>query len=167
MNTVLLSVVNRLVHLFPATKFWGAKRFLFRTCGIRIGKNVKICSSVTILGDSDISIGDNVWIGHETMIIASAPISIAANVNIAPRCYIGTGTHEIDLAAPSVAGKGKSCPITISEGVWCCTHVVILPGITIEKSSIVAAGAVVTHNVPPRQLWGGIPARFIRSLVEY
>lgn len=166
MNTVLLSVVNRIVHFFPATKLWGAKRFLFRICGIKIGKNVKICSSVTILGDSEISIGDNVWIGHETMIIASAPISIGANVNIAPRCYIGTGTHEIDLTTPSIAGKGKSCPITISEGVWCCTHVVVLPDTTIGQSSIVAAGAVVINNVPPRQLWGGVPARFIRSLDE-
>ena len=165
MNTILLSIVNRMVHLFPATKLWSVKRFLYRVCGISVGKNVKICSSVTFLGDSDITIGDNVWIGHETMIIASAPISIGANVNIAPRCYIGTGTHEIDMTTPSVAGKGMSCPISIGEGVWCCTHVVVLPNTTVGCFSVLAAGAVVNKDVPAGQLWGGVPARFIRSLV--
>ena len=164
MNTVFLSIVNKIVHAFPATKLWGIKRFLFRLCGIKIGSNVKICSSVTFLGDSDIFIGDNVWIGHETMIVASAPVNIGDNVNIAPRCYIGTGTHDIDIMAPSVAGKGKSYPISIEEGVWCCTHVVVLPNTTIGGHSILAAGAVVNKSIPSGQLWGGVPAKFIRSL---
>ena len=164
MNPTLLSIANRIVHILPSTRFYAFKRFLFRLSGVKIGKNVRICSSAIILGKSVLSIADNVWIGHETMILASAPITIGSNVNIAPRCYIGTGTHEIDLLGASIAGKGKSLPIIIKDGAWLCTHSVIIAGTTIGKQSIIAAGAVVTNKIPDRELWGGIPARFIKKL---
>lgn len=166
MNTILLSFSNRLAHLLPTTRCFALKRFLYRLAGAEIGKNVRIASSVTILGDSSLTIGDNTWLGHETMILASAPITIGSNVNIAPRCFIGTGTHEIDLAGNSIAGKGKSMPIIINNGVWLCTHAIIIAGATIGKQSIVAAGAVVTKTIPDRELWGGVPAKLIKKFTD-
>lgn len=165
MNSSLLSFINRIVHCLPSTRCFAIKRSLYRICGIKIGKNVRICSSVSILGDSSLSIGENSWIGHETLILASAPVVIGANVNIAPRCFIGTGTHEIDATGESIAGKGVSLPITIHDGTWLCTHSVVLAGVTIGGKTIIAAGAVVTKEVPSGELWGGIPARFIKKLL--
>lgn len=164
MNTILLSISNRLIHMLPATRCFSFKRFLYRLSGVNIGKNVRIVSSVIILGDSSLKIGDNTWIGHETMILASAPITIGSNVNIAPRCFVGTGTHEIDLTGDSIAGKGKSLPINISDGAWLCTHTVVIAGATIGKRSIVAAGAIVNGRIPDGEMWGGIPAKKIKSL---
>lgn len=164
MNSILLSLTNRVVHLLPATRCFALKSFLFRLCGAKIGKNVRICSSVRILGDSSLEIADNVWIGHDTIIIASAPVTIGAFVNIAPRCYIGTGTHEIDLRGNSIAGKGLSLPIRIKEGAWLCTHTIVVAGATIGKKSVTAAGAVVLDSIPDGEMWGGVPAKRIKSL---
>lgn len=130
-----------------------------------MGQNVRICSSVTILGSSHLTIGANTWIGHGTLIVASADLTIGSDVNIAPLCFIGTGTHEIDLEGPSIAGIGKSLPITIGDGTWVCAHSTLIAGVTIGKKSIIAAGSVVTRDVPSGELWGGVPAIRIRSLI--
>lgn len=164
MSPFLLYIIQKLFPIFPDTHCFGIKRFLLRLSGAKIGKNVRICSSVTIIGDNKLSIGDNTWIGHNCMIICSAPIHIGKNVNIAPRCYIGSGTHEINYSGDSIAGKGKSCPICIEDGVWVCTHSILLPGVVIGSHSIVAAGAVILNNIPSFELWGGIPAKYIRKL---
>lgn len=159
-----LFVANQLISLLPTTRFFSIKASLLRWAGINVGNNVRICSNVKIYGSGDLTIGDNTWIGHETLIICSGEIRIGANVDIAPRCYLGTGTHEIDLDSTHVAGKGISLPIQIGDGVWLCTHAVILPGVTIGERSIIAAGAVVKGEVPILEMWGGLPAKKIKGL---
>ena len=164
MNSSLLYIVYHFVRLLPDTRCFGLKRILYRLCGATIGRNVKICSSVRILGNSTLNLGENVWVGHETIIICSAPVIIKQNVNIAPRVYIGTGTHRIDTAGSSIAGEGLSLPITVGEGSWLCANSQILAGVSVGEHSIVAMGAVVVNNVPNRVLWGGVPGRKIKSL---
>ncbi len=166
MNNLLLFLSKKIFSLIPETSCFGLKRFFLRLAGAKIGKNVRICSNVSIIGNGDLSIGDNTWIGHETIIICSTELKIGANVDIAPRCYIGTGTHEINLNPnePNVAGKGKSCSIEIGDGCWICACSTLLPGCKIGKQSIIAAGAVVKGEVGCRELWGGALARFIRKI---
>lgn len=96
MNSIGLYVVGHIVRLLPDTRCFCIKRLLYHMCGVKVGNNVRICSSVKITGIAPFKIGDNVWIGHDTMIVASAEVIIESHVNIAPRVYIGTGTHEID-----------------------------------------------------------------------
>lgn len=165
MNTIMLSIANRISHLLPSTRCFGLKRSLYRMSGVIVGKNVRIVSSVSIIGDSTLFIGDNVWIGHETIILASAPISIESNVNIAPRCFIGTGTHEIDVRGASIAGKGVSLPVTIKEGAWLCANTTVIAGASIGRKSIAAAGAVIVKCIPDGEMWGGCPARLIKVLL--
>jgi len=162
---MLLEITNRIVHMLPSTRCFALKRALYRLCGAKIGRNVRICSSVSILGDHPLTIGENTWIGHETLILASAPIQIGRNVNIAPRCFIGTGTHEIDSRGRAIAGRGVSLPVTIGDGSWLCTHTVMIAGSSIGEKSITAAGAIITKNVPAGELWGGVPAKFIKKVV--
>ena len=164
MNNLLLYLVAHISHILPDTRCFGIKRLLYHMCGVKVGKNVRICSSAKIIGNAPLIIGENVWIGHDTMIIASARVTIESHVNIAPRVYIGTGTHEIDTLGVSVAGGGKSLPVTIGEGAWICANSSIIAGVKIGKRSIVAAGAVVLHDVPDGELWGGVPAKKIRTL---
>lgn len=159
-----LFVINSLMQLIPATRFFSLKCMLMRWAGAQIGENVRICSNVRIYGNGVLMIGDNTWIGHETLIICTAKVQIGANVDIAPRCYIGTGTHEINMQTPNIAGPGLSLPIKIGDGVWLCTHSIILPGAIIGDRSVIAAGAVVKGEVAPLEIWGGIPAKKVRKL---
>ena len=164
MNSFLLFFANKINHILPDTKAFAFKRFLYRICGATIGNNVRLCSSCTILGDSSLEIGDNTWIGHDTIIICSAPVIIEKEVNIAPRVYIGTGSHHIDTNGPSIAGEGFSLPITIGEGSWICANASIMAGSVIGKFAIVALGAVVTESIPSGELWGGVPAKKIKEI---
>lgn len=164
MSPLLLFITKKLFSLIPDTHGFAIKRALLRLSGAKIGKNVRVCSSVTIIGDSRLSIGDNTWVGHDCMIVCSAPIQIGNNVNIAPRCYIGTGTHEIDIVGNSVAGKGKSLPVTIADGCWICAGCIVLPGVSVGEKSICASGAVVNRDVENNELVGGVPIQHIRFL---
>lgn len=158
MNSALLYVANHISHILPDTRCFGFKRFLYRCSGVKVGKNVRICSSATILGSSQLRIGENTWIGHDVLIIASADVVIGNNVNIAPRVFIGTGTHEIDLTGISIAGQGKSLPITIGDGSWICANSSVMAGVSVGNHSVIAAGAVVLQDVPDYELWAGVPA---------
>lgn len=164
MKPLLLFITRFLFHFIPDTHGFGMKRVLLRLSGAKIGKNVRICSSVKIFGNCQLSINDNTWIGHDSMIVCSAPISIGKNVNIAPRCYIGTGTHEIDSLGNSVAGKGVSSSVTIADGSWICVGCIILPGVCIGTKSICASGAVVNRDVEDNELVGGVPIQHIKYL---
>lgn len=166
MNTFLLYLVGGFVHCLPSTRCFYLKRQLYKLAGVKIGKNVRIASSVTIIGNGHLTIGDNTWIGHQVLICCSDKISIGKDCDIAPRVYIGNGTHEIETQGIKAAGKGCSLPITIGDGCWICANCAILPSTVIGSCSIIAAGAVVKGEIPARQLWGGAPARIIRNLKE-
>jgi acetyltransferase-like isoleucine patch superfamily enzyme len=161
MKTGRLYIYNLLTKLLPETSFFGLKARLLRWCGADIGSNVRICSSVTILGAGTLKIGDNTWVGHKSLIIASGAISIGKNVDIAPLVYIGTGTHKVDFAGERCAGQGISKDITVGDGCWLCVRSVLLPGVAIGAMSIVGAGALVTKSFPERITAVGIPAKIL------
>jgi putative colanic acid biosynthesis acetyltransferase WcaF len=152
--------------ILPETRFFAFKRFLLRVAGIKIGKNSRVCSSVTFLGNGGIEIGENVWIGPQVFLSASgnATIHIGSHSGIAPQTYIATGTHEIDYEGLSSLGPGLNIDVRIEEGVWIGPKVLILPGVVLGKKSIVAAGSMVNKNVAAKTLVGGVPAKLIKNL---
>ena len=164
MNSTKLYIAGGIAHLLPPTRCFGLKRNLYRWAGANIGKNVRIVSSAKIVGSGHLTIGENTWIGHDTMILCSDHTTIGCNCDIAPRVYIGNGTHVIDTNSPNVAGSGKSLPIEIGDGCWICANTTILPGTTIGCKSIIAASSVTKGKIPALQLWGGVIAHKIRDL---
>jgi len=160
----MLYLTNIFFKLVPETRCFSLKALLLRLSGINLGKNVRVCSSVTILGSGRLSIGDDTWIGHQTLISTSSQIIIGKYVDIAPRVYIGTGTHEIDNFGKRSAGAGINKDIIIQDGVWLGANCILLPGVTIGEKSVVAAGALVTKDIPARVIVAGVPARIIRSI---
>ena len=164
MRPVVLYFVTKLCHLLPETRCWGMKRRLYAFAGVHLGKGVRICSSATILGNGALSIGEDTWIGPGNLIVASERISIGSCCDIAPRCYIGSGTHEIDPVGPHSAGKGIGLPVVIGDGCWIGAGSIILPGCSVGRKSIIAAGAVAKGAIPDGQVWGGCPARFLKNL---
>lgn len=108
-----------------------------------------------------LEIGDDTFVNNGTSLSASAHIRIGSRVNIAPHCTIIDndfhGTVDRD-------GPPKVAPIVIEDDAWLGTRVTVLKGVTIGRGSVIASGAVVTKDVPPGVLAGGVPARVIRRL---
>jgi maltose O-acetyltransferase len=84
-------------------------------------------------------------------------VFIAENVSISEECIILTADH--DPRSASLAGRTR--PVRIGRDVWIGTRAMILPGVSIGEAAVVAAGAVVTKNVNPREIVAGVPARVI------
>lgn len=155
----IVQYINKLIFpLLPETKCFGLKRGLLRLSGAKIGSNVRICSSVMIIGAGELTIGDNTWVGHRCLISASSSIKIGKNVDIAPNVYIGNGTHEITPDKERIASIELAKDIVIGKGCWLCANVTILPGVTIGDKCVVAAGSVVTKSYGNMKLLAGIPA---------
>lgn len=166
MTPFRLYIVGGIIHLLPETRVFGLKRSLYRWAGVKIGNNVRICSSVKIIGTGRLEICDNTWIGPETFISASSTIKIGANCDIAPRVFIGDGTHELTPERERVADIETCHPISIGDGSWIGAHATIIAGVTLEQKTVVAAGAVVTKSFEGMNIIGGVPARHIKTLLE-
>lgn len=113
---------------------------------------------------AEIHIGNNTFIGHATQINVGNKFHIGNNCMIAPLCVFSDAHHVFeDLNIPI---KDQPCiynSITVMDDVWIGSGVVILGGVTIGRGAVIAAGAVVNKNVPDYEIWGGVPAKKIKS----
>lgn len=164
MNTTRLYFFNLMVKLLPLSRCYGFKARMLRWCGAKVGKNVQMFSP-KIMGDFELELGDNVWIGHEALIFGAAgsKITVETNAKIATRAIVVTGSHEYSIKYDNIAGPGRAEDIRICSGAMVGTATIILPGNTIGAKSHVAAGAVVTKDVPPMVRVAGVPARVIKD----
>ncbi len=162
-----LWLVNTLPRLFPRGSFGRLRTCLYRLLGMRVGKSTLIVGAMTIGGSSRaselVSIGAHCFINSYAYLEASAPVVIQDRVTIGHHVMIITSDHAIGPRGHR-AGAVKPAPVTIESGAWIGARVVLLPGVTIGAGAVVAAGALVTKNVPPDHLVGGVPARLIRVL---
>ena len=110
---------------------------------IHIGKNVFINSGCKMQDQGGIFIGDDVLIGHNACLL--------------------TLNHGKE---PENRADMYPAPIHIEDKAWLGSNVTILPGVSIGKGAIVAAGAVVTKNVEPNTIVGGVPAKFIKKVID-
>ena len=111
----------------------------------------------------DVLIGDHTRIGiHNTII---GPVTIGNHVNLAQGITVTALNHNFSDLNKRIDEQGISTqPVTISDDVWIGANAVILPGVTIGQHAVVAAGAVVTKDVPPYSIVAGVPAKVIKSL---
>lgn len=159
-------VLRAFIRMMPLTRFYRLKARLLRLSGFNIASDARIVSSVKFIGVDNVIIGADSFIGHDSLFIGSnhTIIEIGAYCDISTRVTFVTGTHEIDNLGLRVAGKGYGESIFIGDGVWVGINATILPGVSIGNNSIIAAGSVVTKDIPARVLAGGVPAKIIRSL---
>lgn len=108
---------------------------------IKVGKNVFINSGCCFQDQGGIEIGDNVLIGQQVVI---------ATIN-----------HDLN---PSKRANMFPAPVKIGNGVWIGAHATILSGVTIGDNAIIAAGAVVTKDIPQNVVVGGVPAKIIKKI---
>jgi acetyltransferase-like isoleucine patch superfamily enzyme len=115
-------------------------------------------------GGADISIGRNVFINLNCTFYDLGGLDIANDVMIGTNVSIITSGHPVDPSRRRAFTIAK--PIAIERNVWIAAGATIIGGVTVGENSVVAAGSVVTRNVPPNTLVGGNPARIIRSIAE-
>lgn len=161
---VAISVVSRIP---PRQSFRRARTALLHGLGVQIAPTSRLVGALEITGPGSVpdllSIGPGCHITGPLHIDLAAPVRIGACVYMGYEVMLLTVDHEL---GPSTQRCGRIAfgPIDIGDGAWIGSRAVILPGVQIGKGAIVAAGAVVTQNVPPNALVGGVPAKFVRDL---
>jgi len=131
--------------------------------GAKIGAKTKIWSGVYTDSFDQLVIGDDVTIGKNVILIASGGVSIGNRSMIGHGSQIISEGHIIPPNRGPMRFSGPDpAPVIIENDVWVAAHVVILPGVRVGQGAVVAAGAVVTKDVPPFAVVGGVPARTIR-----
>jgi acetyltransferase-like isoleucine patch superfamily enzyme len=133
---------------------------------INIGNRVKIWSHLSI---TQLSVGDGacLTIGDNTFINTGVIVSVRSAVQIGKNCQIANQVIIMDNDFHGLEERDKPEhpePVIIEDDVWLATRCTILKGVKIGRGAVVAAGAVVTRDVPPYTLVGGVPAKIIRYI---
>ena len=132
---------------------------------IQIAHNVEVGQHTVIAAQAGVSgstkIGKNVFINFDCVFLDLGGITIEDNVLLAPKVSLLTESHPLDPAQrQSLIPK----PILIKKNAWIGPSATILPGVTIGENAVVAAGSVVTKDVPDNVVVAGIPATFIKKI---
>ncbi len=134
------------------------RRIIYRDLfHMRIGKTTVIYGGAEIRDPEKIVIGEHSIIGHYAILDGRCGIHIGENVNLSSGVWIWTLQHDPQAADFGVLGG----PVVIEDYAWLSCRTVILPNVRIGRGAVVAAGAVVTKDVPPYAIVGGVPARVI------
>ncbi len=111
----------------------------------------------------NISVGDQVFFNFNCVILDVTPVTIGNRCLFGPNVHLYAATHPLDAGIRgTLLENGK--PISIGNDVWVGGGAIICPGVTIGDRAVIAAGAVVTKDVPSDVVVGGNPARFIKQL---
>ncbi len=137
--------------------------FAHRICE-HAGKDVNIDRGATF--SVDVTIGDGSGIGKDCEL--HGEVHIGSNVMMAPECIFYTRNHETSNLNIPMCRQGEAEPkaIYVGDDVWLGRRVMVMPGVHIGNHSIIAAGAVVTKDVPPFSIVGGVPAKVIGSRLK-
>lgn len=157
-------------HLCYRKAFDRLLMFLYRHQFRECGKNVVFYPTFSDIYYRHVSVGNDVFIGPGASFMALiSSISIGDKVMFGPNVTIRGGNHSTHIIGKLMADYRNSDkegiddqPVTIENDVWVGTGAIILKGVRIGRGAIIAAGAVVTREVPPYAIAGGIPARVIR-----
>ena len=134
-------------------------RELFGTVGAR----PRVLPDFHCDNGKNIRVGDDFLANYNVTILDRAPVVIGNSVLIAPGTVITTVNHALDPEKRR-ANICTALPVTIGSNVWIGANCTILPGVTIGDDAVVAAGAVVRSDVPPRAVVGGVPARVLKTI---
>ena len=111
------------------------------------------------------TVGNGVYANTGLTLVDDGPVTIGNGVMFAPHVTITATGHPVHPDARP-HGEQFSAPVVIEDDVWIGSNVSVMPGVTIGRGSVVAAGAVVTANVPPMVVVGGVPARILREITD-
>lgn len=141
-------------------------RRMWRVRIAELGPASNIAGSVRIHSPRNVKIGHDSHVNHFVHIWGGGGVVIGDHVLVASHVVITSQSHAVDAVARNLLYRDTDvmAPVVIERNVWIGANACILPGVTIGRDSVVAAGAVVTKSVPERSLVMGVPARVVRRL---
>ena len=147
---------------WPGGNYYNRLRILLLKKIIKIGKHTKIQKKVYVGSGNNVIIGDNCQINE---LVRLDNVKIGNNVMIAREVIFLGKTHNNSSLDLPMSDQGFSDDFFshVENDVWIGLRSIILPGLTIGKGAIIGAGSVVTKNIPPYTIWGGVPAKLIKS----
>ncbi len=136
---------------------WCFRKFFFRLSGVKIGRGSTFHTGVRFYLPKNVQVGKDTIIGFRTFLDGRAPLIIGDHVDIASEAMIYNSEHDIHNSDMSAIEE----PVIINDYVFIGPRAIILPGVKIGKGAVIGAGAVVTKNVAPKTIVGGVPAEKI------
>lgn len=167
-NQVLFKIINRIKTV--CLEFWlmilrfvgfiplhFVRKFFYLISGVKMPWGSTIHIGANFFNPSNISIGHDTIVGDHCFMDGRAPLKIGNHVGIASQVLIYNDEHDIN--SPDYGNSFG--PVEIGDYVFIGPRAIILPNIKIGKGAVVAAGAIVTKDIPDFEIWGGIPAKKI------
>lgn len=137
------------------------REILGQITGSKINETTVVFTPLYINYGKNTRIGKNVFINFDCVFLDLGGITIEDNVLIAPKVSLLSEEHPV---SPDKRGSLIPNPVHVKKNAWIGAGATILPGVTIGKNSIVAAGAVVSKDVPDNVIVGGVPAKIIKTI---
>lgn len=142
---------------------------VFHPENIEIGDNVYVGHYTILKGyyKNRMVIGDHTWIGQQCFLHSAGGLQIGKAVGIGPRVIILTSQHEVsNRDIPVYFSPLKFGEVVLGDGCDIGAGAIILPGVRVGEGAIVGAGAVLTSDIPPFEIWAGVPARKLKKRAE-
>jgi len=120
---------------------------------------------ITAPGSARIRIGSGSFLNINVMVAAVELVEIGDHCMLANGCFVTDGNHRFDDPTQPVTYQGFTTkgPTRIGDNVWCGAHVVVTSGVTIGERAVIGANSVVTTDVAPYSIVGGVPARVLKQ----
>lgn len=143
------------------------KQLLLRLQGARFGNGVVIYPGVWIAPGRNLIVGNDVDIAKDVLITTSGGVKIGDRTLIGYRSQILSANHTIPPIGEPFPISGDDCKeVVIEKDVWIGANCIITPGVHIGEGAVIAAGAVVTKDVEPNSIVGGVPAKLLKYRVS-
>jgi maltose O-acetyltransferase len=152
---VLLEFEVFLLHIVGLIPLHHFRRFFYRLSGMKIGQDSTIHTGARFYNPANIRIGKDTIVGEGAVLDGRDRLIIGDHVDIASEVMIYNAEHNIQ----SESFEAVFAEVVIGDYVFIGPRAIILPGVHIGKGAVVAAGAVVTRDVPPFTIVGGVPAK--------
>jgi acetyltransferase-like isoleucine patch superfamily enzyme len=161
---VTYEMVQRILFLLPRFAVLNAlKSGFLRLLGAQVGRRTIYYPGVWIAPPRGLIVGDDVDFALDVIVVCSGGVRIGSRVLIGYRTQINSSNHNIPAGRARIHGGGhERKPITIGDDVWVGANCLIMAGVTIGEGAVIAGGAVVTRDVAPYSVVGGVPARLIK-----
>jgi acetyltransferase-like isoleucine patch superfamily enzyme len=147
-------VTIRLVGLLP---IHALRILVLRAWGAKIGNEVTVYHGIEVRCARRLEIGPHTIIGDDAILDARGGLVIGSNVNLSSGVSIWSAQH--DWRSPGFDFVAR--PVSVGDWAWLSARATVLPGVDVGRGAVLAAGALATHAVPERSVYGGVPAKLI------
>jgi acetyltransferase-like isoleucine patch superfamily enzyme len=154
-------ILGRL-NALPPGDFDAVRTLLSELTGREIDPSVRVLPPFHADTGRNLRFGRNVFVNHGCTAMDLGGIEIGDDVMIGPNVHLISSGHPLD--PETRRSEITTGPVRIGRGVWIAANAMVLQDVVVGDDAVVAAGAVVTRDVPPRTLVAGVPARVVRAL---